>query len=98
MQGTACRTKYEERNCEACLSHFFPDCSIGRFFDFFSEVLMATSGRPLPIDVRNSIVRLLRERISLRKIARHCGVCVATVYKVKRRYEASTMGQVANLP
>ena len=58
---------------------------------------MAISGRPLPGDIRKEIVRLLRFGMSMRKIARHCGVCVATVDKLKKGMEGSRVGFKRNV-
>jgi DNA invertase Pin-like site-specific DNA recombinase len=51
---------------------------------------MATSGRPLPHEIRREILRLLQDRISLRNVARRYGVCVATVHKLKKKGQEET--------
>ena len=45
---------------------------------------MATSGRPVPREIREEIFRLLQLKVSRRKVARHCGVSATTVQKLAK--------------
>ena len=48
---------------------------------------MATSGRPLPSEVRVEVIRLLQLRLSQRKVARECRVSLTTVRKLKKQHQ-----------
>ena len=47
---------------------------------------MATSGRPLPYEIRAEVLRLLRLSFSQRSIARECGVSLTTVRKLVKEW------------